>query len=337
VVLRGRDRDIGRRVAIKQLRDDRRSSKAVLRFAEEIRTVGRLDHPNIVPIHDVGADREGNPYFVMKYVEGDTLADLIGRLKAGDASTHAQWTLQRRLEVFHKVLEAVGFAHDQGIVHRDLKPENIMVGQHGEVHVLDWGIARRDCELDLAGLDGDDPIAERVTQTVAGTVMGTPAYMSPEQARGEAVDERSDIYSLGVVLHEWLGLTHYLHEVEGLDALLAGVQSRAPVHPMTLTVPLQETIPADIGWMVLQAVEKSPDRRFQSIAEWVDRFEAIERGECPIQCPFTFQKRAVGTARNLLERHPFLWTAGVFVLVGLGAATFVGALTTAFLVGVVLV
>jgi len=334
VVLAARDRDIGRRVAIKQLRADRRSKQAVLRFAEEVRTVGALDHPNIVPIHDVGVDDQGSPYFVMKHVRGQTLGEIIERLQAGDREAHAHWTFTRRLEVFRKVLEAVGFAHDLGVIHRDLKPENIMVGEHGEVHVLDWGIAQRRGQ---ARLRGDDHAEARVTETRDGQIMGTPAYMSPEQARGEPVDRRSDIYSLGVVLHELLGLTHYLDGTDDLDALLSAVQTARPPGLTMMRVGGQSTVPAHLNWLVAGAMAKAPADRYPSARAWLDRIDAMGEGEIPVQCPLTFQRHWVGKLGRSMDRHPFVWT---FLFLG-GTTTVLAAglmaVATAFVLGAVLV
>src|SRR5690349_17960262 len=130
-VLAATDRDIGRRVAIKRmLTPYTRSRQAVNRFVREVRTVGRLDHPNIVPLHDVGRDPQGDYFFVMKLLEGTTLESIIGRLRNGDPEAHRRWTFARRTELFVQILQAMRFAHDKGIVHRDLKPANIMVGDH---------------------------------------------------------------------------------------------------------------------------------------------------------------------------------------------------------------
>ena len=136
------DQDIARPVAIKRLLPELDDAATLVRFVDEIRTVGQLEHPNIVPIHDVGVDEQGRYFFVMKYVEGETLEAIIEKLRAGDAAYHKRYTIERRMEIFLGVLHALEFAHSHGIVHRDIKPANVMVGRYGEVVLMDWGIAK---------------------------------------------------------------------------------------------------------------------------------------------------------------------------------------------------
>jgi serine/threonine protein kinase len=168
VVERAEDVDIGRPVAIKRLLPEATHPFGVARFVSEIRIVGSLDHPNVVPIHDVGVDDDGRYFFVMKYVEGQTLADVIDKLAAGDPLTHAFWTFERRAELMIAVLQALEYAHERGVIHRDVKPENIMVGSHGEIRLMDWGIAKH--------------VGVQEPGEANGALIGTPAYMSPEQA-----------------------------------------------------------------------------------------------------------------------------------------------------------
>lgn len=335
VVMGARDLDIGRRVAIKQVRPDIKSEKALLRFAEEVRTVGMLDHPNIVPIHDVGRDELGAPYFVMKYVEGQTMSDILDRLRAGDEATLAHWTFARRMEAFRKVLEAVDFAHSVGVIHRDLKPENIMIGEHGQVHVLDWGIAHRPKLPDLSGLKGKDPMSERLTQTKDGTLMGTPMYMSPEQAAGRPAGARSDIYTLGVILHEWLTLTHYLADAPDLDAILEGVRTVEPTPPAELVSPHQTLVPPELSWMVRGAVAKSPDERYPTVEAWLKRLDDLADGEIPVQCPVTFQKHWLARLGSLIDRYPLPWMVGLGVGAVVMVVAFFTSLAGAFTLGAV--
>ncbi len=142
-----KDNDIERLVALKRL-PEATDVDRLLRFVEEIRTVGQLDHPNIVPVHDVGIDHLGRYYFVMKHLQGDTLESIIEKLRQGDRAAHAHYTFPMRVQLFIGVLNALAYAHRKGFIHRDLKPANIMVGPYGEVTVMDWGLARR---IDTSG------------------------------------------------------------------------------------------------------------------------------------------------------------------------------------------
>jgi len=327
-VVAAKDHDIGREVAIKRLRADARSAGSLARFVDEIRTVGALEHPNILPIHDVGADEHGGLYFVMPRVRGETLEAIIERLQAGDAATHTHWTFERRTHVFRQLLDAVAFAHEHGYVHRDIKPSNVMIGPYGEVFLMDWGIAKPVGAPDHAAAAKPDALAPtgRVTETHAGAVIGTPAYMSPEQARGERVDARSDVYSLCVLFDELLCLRHYLEHCKTVDEVIQGVQHTH--HPVTSFVsnPHQSPAPADLAWFVRKGVAKDPAQRYQSVREMINRLEARDEGIVPIQCHLTFTKRVTGTWMRFIDRHPMLFTMclALVVLGGIGAAVWQG-------------
>ena len=220
------DQDIGRRVAVKRLLSQQPSTLA--RFVDEVRTIGRLEHPNIVPIHDVGVDAEGRYFFVMKFVDGETLSSIIRRLADGDAKAHARFGFEQRLDIFIGLVRALQFAHERGIIHRDIKPDNIMVGPFGEVMLMDWGIARAIGEDD-APSDAEAALAsDRACETSDGAVIGTPMYMSPEQAGGQTstLDARSDLYSAFVVLFELLTLHVYIRDAQSVMDVLVKVQEQ---------------------------------------------------------------------------------------------------------------
>jgi serine/threonine protein kinase len=190
VVYRARDTELDRDVAVKVLDLPEGRPEAVARLRREAAVLARLEHPGIVPVHDVGTLPDGRAFYVMKLVRGERL----------DAAAVRTRPLEERVRVARRVCDAVAFAHDRGVVHRDLKPSNVMIGAFGEVLVLDWGVARvRD-----AAAAADDPPPGARAGTAAGTVLGTPGYMAPEQARGEAAraDERADVFGIGALLHD---------------------------------------------------------------------------------------------------------------------------------------
>ena len=190
-----RDVRIDRDIAIKLMRRDRsQSPDAVARFLREAKVQGRLEHPSIVPVHDLG--EEDAPYFAMKRLTGTTLAEAI--------TDPAKWPRRTLLARLVDVCLAIELAHQRGVIHRDLKPANIMLGDFGETYVLDWGLARIAGESDL-GRSADLVSGESTPgHTVAGEMLGTPGYMSPEQMRGDAIDGRTDVYALGCILYEVL-------------------------------------------------------------------------------------------------------------------------------------
>ncbi len=193
-VYRATDRELEREVAIKVARVQIDAAHAE-RLRAEARVLATLEHPGIVPVHDVGVLSDGRLFYVMKLVRGETLTTYL----------QSAPELERRLGVFQRVCEAIAFAHERGIVHRDLKPDNIMVGAFGEVLVLDWGVAKLLGTTPHTTLPFATSALPGATQP--GTVMGTPGFMSPEQARGAAseVDTRADVYALGALLRELMG------------------------------------------------------------------------------------------------------------------------------------
>ena len=212
-VLKGRDPDLGRDVAIKVLRADLRDkADLVRRFVEEAQIGGQLQHPGVVPIYELGTFADRRPFFSMKLVKGQTLADLLAA-RSGPADD-----LPRFLSIFAAIAQTMAYSHTRGVIHRDLKPSNVMVGSFGEVQVMDWGLARVLARGGVAAdaRAGKEPSEETLITTAgsgsdrdlsrAGSIMGTLSYMPPEQARGqtERIDERADVFALGSILCEVL-------------------------------------------------------------------------------------------------------------------------------------
>jgi serine/threonine-protein kinase len=328
-VVLAKDHDIERTVALKRLPQNCDLGR-VLRFVEEIRTVGQLEHPNIVPVHDVGVDATGRYYFVMKHLQGETLEQIISRLRSGDPAAHARFTFPVRVQLFLGILHALAYAHQQGFIHRDLKPANVMVGPFGEVTVMDWGLAKRIRAPEAKG-DGaaaiSGPRDGTVLQTQLGAIMGTPLYMSPEQARGahDTLDERSDLYSAAVLFHELLTLEHYLSGRSDLQAVLEGVKTVSPQRQTSNARGPEYQVPAELEWFIDRAMQKDPAQRFGSVKEMEDELQAILRGECRVQCPRTFAKRMLTESAGALDRRPMLFLGSVALTV----VVLLGALVTA--------
>jgi serine/threonine-protein kinase len=219
VVLRVWDTEMGRTLAMKRIRGKESDGSApagkpatarlLARFLEEAQITGRLDHPGIVPVHEVGIAADGELYFTMRLVEGENLRTVFERVREGKEG----WTITRALSVILRVCEAMSYAHHKGILHRDLKPSNIMVGRYGEAYVMDWGLARDLGDRDTHDLrwseasEAQDNSADSLI-TRDGDIIGTPSYMSPEQALGETarIGPHSDVYSVGAMLYHLLSV-----------------------------------------------------------------------------------------------------------------------------------
>jgi serine/threonine protein kinase len=228
------DTELGREVAIK-VPHVAMSTTLERRLQTEARVLARLEHPGIVPIHDVGRLADGRLFYVMKHVRGRTVREYVrGVAEINDA-----------LRIFERICEPVAFAHARGCIHRDLKPENVMVGSFGEVMVMDWGVARMESGPEPAG-----PAApsSAPSATHPGTIVGTIGFMAPEQASGaaDAVDQRADIYGLGAILYSLL-----LHEAPGADAASAILRRREVPRPLrAICARALATNPRDRYWTV---------------------------------------------------------------------------------------
>jgi eukaryotic-like serine/threonine-protein kinase len=256
------DMKLGRKIAIKILSEEFTTNKDRLhRFEQEASAASNLNHPNILTIHEMGID-EGRHYIATEFIDGVTLRR---KMAASQLETHTI------LDIAVQVASALEEAHAAGIVHRDIKPDNIMVRRNGYVKVLDFGLAKLTETVDRSPSDGE--AATRVlVHTDAGVVMGTSHYMSPEQARGKPVDARSDIWSLGVVIYELIaGRTPFEGETS-TDVIVAITQKEPP--PLARFAP---EVPAELDWIVMKALRKDRDERYQTIKELITDLKRLKQ------------------------------------------------------------
>ena len=285
----GEDPQLERQVAVKvsSVSEDGEHT----RFSKEAKVLAQLAHPNIVPIYNIGVDAQSRPFYSMKLIKGRTLQAVLNLIRDGDGAATKEYPRATLLTIFRKVCDAMMFAHSKGILHRDLKPENIMVGEYGEVLVMDWGLAKV-----LGERDEQSSSVSRVNDTgdygmtMEGEVMGTPQYMSPEQAGGMVadLDVRSDIYSLGGILYSVLTLRP---PIEGatLDEVLTRVKKGGISSMVTKRGVDQEgrrgapssigcDVPEALQAVTLKAMATERDRRYASVELFAADIDAYQNG-----------------------------------------------------------
>lgn len=271
-VVRAFDRVLGRYVAMKIMRADvDQRAERLTRFMAEAQTTGQLEHPNIVPIYDFGTLTSGDPYYTMREVRNSSLRRVLAQIKQEDEETITEYSLQRLINLLKQVCQAISYAHDQGVIHRDLKPDNIMLGDYGEVLLMDWGLARF---FDNA-LSSND-----LALSAEGKTMGTPAYMPPEQAQGdlENVDELSDVYSLGAILYEVLTLEPPYVGTSPLAVMIDVVEG--DLVPPSVRAPFRE-IPEELEKICLRALSPRKHLRFKSAKALYEALNEWSEGLLP--------------------------------------------------------
>jgi serine/threonine-protein kinase len=253
------DRLLGRDVALKVLSLDAETASLAERLGREARVLAQLEHPGIAAIHDAGTLTDGRPYYLMRLVRGVSLADPTAIRTRGE-----------RLRVFLRICDAVSFAHARGIVHRDLKPGNVMIGEFGDVVVLDWGVAKvlRDT-ADVASSESTDRVASD-DETRDGVVVGTPGFMAPEQAAGSSkdVDGRSDVYSLGALLQFLLSAGETSPVPHALSAIIARATAREAASRYPEVTHLADDVRR---WLDAEPVSAYRETVAERVARWYTR------------------------------------------------------------------
>lgn len=271
----------GRTVAIKTLLPkSRRNARERRRLLREARVTAQLQHPNTVPVYDIGDDENEGIYFVMKRISGENLFEILKRIAREDEATINAYPLSRRLDIVADACQALSYAHVRGVIHRDFKPENIWVGNFGEVILLDWGVAKV-----WGHADDNEPVhksslrptstseAQLQTLTGGGQRPGTPLYMSPEQIDGSrGIDERSDVFSAGVCLYETLAIREPFRGAT-IDETFENIRARQVCPPSELAP--QRGISKAADEVVMRALQKRPGDRYQSMRELIGEIRRI--------------------------------------------------------------
>ncbi len=296
------DQNLHRFVVYKTLHEDLRDDETeTKRFLREARVTSMIAHPGTVPVYELGRDVSGALYFTMKRLQGRNLRNVIEHLSAKDRDVAEEYPLPSLIDVLISVCQTVAYAHTQGVIHRDLKPANVLIGAFGEVTVLDWGLAKvRGEKISVAvdlpdaaqelreGMLGDErpllrsqpepqEVPEDLSLTRPGKRYGTPLYMSPEQARGDEVDERTDVFNVGSILYEMLALKNLVWG-QTVEEVLEQVLERPTPKPSD-EAPWWREVPDELEAICLKALEKDPAGRYASMEDLAEDLIAYRANE----------------------------------------------------------
>ncbi|HEY0319576.1 MAG TPA: protein kinase [Pyrinomonadaceae bacterium] len=286
IVYTAEDTHLHRTVAVKFLSAERNRRVFHARFLREARAASKLNHPNIAAVYDYGEMDEGRPFIVMELIHGETLSKLL------EAKT---LSIEQRITIIKSVLEALTEAHAQGIVHRDIKPSNIVIGPREVVKVLDFGLAKSFLEESAAEPQAA-AIMELPTQTLTGVVLGTPLYVSPEQATGAPVDPRSDIFSVGAVLYECIAGRPAFAAPSVVEIFAQVISSNPPAPPSRYN----STVPHTLDRIALKALARTIEDRYQSAEEFLEDLRRVQIEASDLAA--TPPKRVLGSSLDSLYR-----------------------------------
>jgi tRNA A-37 threonylcarbamoyl transferase component Bud32 len=313
-VWQGEDTDIGRPIALKRLRVER--SDQAERFLAEAQITGQLEHPGIVPVHDLGTDDENQPFYIMSFIDGPRLKDAIADYHAPHANGNESREVQRLrlLGAFVKLCQTIAYAHSRGVIHRDLKPDNVMIGPFGETVILDWGLAK------IKGRPEEPAPAGYVhltyggssTATQYGTVIGAPPYMAPEEAEGKATeaDERTDVYLLGGTLYEIL-TGRAPHQGSSMDELIEMARTVPAVPPRKVN----PQVPRALDAICMRALAHRKQDRYTGAGELAEEVQRYLAGEPVAACPESIAQRGWRWCKR--HRQRLGWSATAVLVVGL--------------------
>jgi len=305
IVLKAKDTALDREIALKKYKG-KIEQENIARFTLEARITGGIEHQGIPPVHEFLEDEIA---FVMKYVQGEDLSEIITKLKQKNKEYKEKYNLNELLRIFIKACEPLAYAHSKGIIHRDLKPENIMIGQFGEVQVMDWGLGKRKGTPDITS-DSVIPNQEDPNLTMAGSIMGTPMYMSPEQANAktEEIDSQSDIYSLGATLFEMLSQKKPIPGETIQNILLnviKGKQNKA------------KGIPKELQSIIKKTMSKNKKKRYPTAEKLIQDIQKYLDGEMVRAHRYRFTEKV----KRLVKKYSTQITAGATVMLALAAGT----------------
>ena len=277
------DADFLRESAMKVILPELRENVGALgSFLREARVAAELEHPNIIPVHDIGYREDQGIFFTMKLVRGERLIDILRKLEVEDEAYKEKYDFYTLLTIFRKVCDAVAFAHSHNIIHRDIKPHNIMVGDYGEVLLMDWGLAKRigfDSHCDAALSFARRFMPGSSTSTETGLITGSPAYMSPEQASGEpdVLDARSDIFLLGATLyHLFTFFPPYLGD--DIYEIIEKAREADYFEPQEMDTGILD-MPEELCQIIAEAMAPDPNNRYQSVNDLIGELDILLRGD----------------------------------------------------------
>ena len=357
-ILSAEDKNILRTVAIKvMLPGAALSEEKVQRFVTEARITGQLEHPNIVPLYEMGVAADGTLFYSMRLIGGHTLSQILTDIRNNDADIVAKYPLGQLLTLFQKVCDGVAYAHSRGVIHRDLKPDNIMVGDYGEVLVMDWGLAKllpmslaRPSVRQAAAMLPSELAGRDSFRTLDGQVKGTPRYMAPEQAeaRSDSIDVQTDIYALGAILYTILTL-HPPVTGDDVREVLENVAAGRIVPPTTFNTrtsvqdrealkafgdiipPLvhcpDRRVPAALSAVTMKAMARQPENRYQTVAELQRDISSFQGGRATIAEKATTLTLMLLMLKRRRTEFTLIGIAALLLL-SLGVAAFINVTNT---------